>query len=114
MCHSWVIEDAVTQISKSLDPDQDRQNLQSRSGSKQFDTLIVFLKDIFFKKVHFEKKSADDNKKHEKIPRMQRVKNLTDENYQTLMPCGISSGTILFVIVFNLQVLCQARGKIKH
>ena len=33
----------------------------SLSGSKLFDTLIVFLK-FFFEKVNFEKKSADNNK----------------------------------------------------
>ena len=37
--------------------------------------LIVFLKE-YFDKVNFEKeKSADDKKKHKKIPSMQRVKN---------------------------------------
>ena len=32
---------------------------RSRSRSKQFDTLIVFLKELFEKKNDFEKKSAD-------------------------------------------------------
>ena len=40
-----------------------------------FDTWMVFLKE-FFKKVFFEKKSADD-KKHEKFPRMQRVNSIS-------------------------------------
>ena len=43
-------------FANSLDPDQDRQNV-----GKPFDTLIVFLKEIFEKKsVSFEKKSADN------------------------------------------------------
>ena len=42
---------------------------QAWSGSKLFDTLMVFLKE-FFEKVDFEKNSADD-KKHEKFPRGQ-------------------------------------------
>ena len=46
----------------SLDPDQDRQN-----GSKPFDTLIVFLNDLF-QKVNFEKKTADDNKSMKNYP----------------------------------------------
>ena len=36
----------------------------------QFDTLIMFLKE-FFEKVNFDKSA--DNKKHEKLPSMQRV-----------------------------------------
>ena len=47
-------------------------NCRARSGSKQFDTLMVSLKE-FFEKVNFEKKSADD-KKAEKLPSRQRVK----------------------------------------
>ena len=35
-----------------------------------FDVLMVFLKE-FFQKLDFEKKSADDNKKHKKLPSMQ-------------------------------------------
>ena len=51
-------------FANSLDPDQDRPRTgptesRSWSGSKLFDTLIVFLKE-FFEKDHFEKKSADD------------------------------------------------------
>ena len=37
------------------------KELETRSGSRLFDTLKVLLKD-FFEKVDFEKKSADDKK----------------------------------------------------
>ena len=43
----------------NLDPNQDRLNISP--DLNLFDTLIVLLKE-FFEKVHFEKKSADDNK----------------------------------------------------
>ena len=43
----------------------------SCSGSKLFDTLIVFLKE-FFEKVNF-KKISRRHQKHEKLPSMQRV-----------------------------------------
>ena len=42
------------------------------SGSKLFDTLIIFLKE-FLKKVDFEKKQQR-RKKHAKLPSMQRIK----------------------------------------
>ena len=44
------------------------------SGSKLFDTLMVFLKE-FFEKVDFEK-NQQTTKKHEKLPRRQRVKRV--------------------------------------
>ena len=44
-----------------LDPDQDPQNFCPDQDPNPFDTLIVFLK-LFFEKVNFEKKPADDNK----------------------------------------------------
>ena len=50
--------------------------LISRTGSKLFDTLIVFLKDFFFEKYDFEKiSSANDKIKTHKIPSIQRVKS---------------------------------------
>ena len=54
-------------FANSLDPAQDRQNvwIQRTSGSKPFDTLIVFPKELF-KTVHL-----DDNKT---CPSIQRVK----------------------------------------
>ena len=42
-------------------------NVQEQSGSKPFDTLMVFLKE-FFEKVDFEKKSVDDKKSIENYP----------------------------------------------
>ena len=44
------------------------------SGSKQFDTVMIFLKKIF-EKVDFGKISADDPK-HAKLPSKQRVNGL--------------------------------------
>ena len=44
---------------KQFGPRSGPTECQSWSGSKRFDTLIVFLKQ-FFEKVNFEKKSADD------------------------------------------------------
>ena len=55
-------------FTNSLDPDQAR----ACSGSKLFETLIVFLKE-FFEKVDF-KKNQQTTKKREKFPRGQRVK----------------------------------------
>ena len=54
-------------FANSLD-DQDRHSVGNDQGLNHFDTLIVFLKEIF-EKVNFEKKSRDDNKSS-----MQRVK----------------------------------------
>ena len=45
---------------------------QAQSGSKLFDTLMVFLKE-FFEKVDFEKKQQTTKKKREKFPSVQRV-----------------------------------------
>ena len=43
-------------------------------GSKLFDTLLLFLKDIFSKKKMILKKKSAVDKKHKKLRRMQRVK----------------------------------------
>ena len=48
-------------ICKQFGPRSGPTQRRSRSGSKPFDTLIVFLKD-FFKRLILKKKSADDNK----------------------------------------------------
>ena len=50
----------------SLDPDQ-----AGKTGSKLFDTQMVFLKE-FFEKVDFEKNQRT-TKKYVKLPSMQRV-----------------------------------------
>ena len=60
-------------LGKQFGPRSGPTKCQALSGSKLFDTLMVFLKE-FFKKVDFEKKSADNKKKHENLPRRQRVK----------------------------------------
>ena len=54
--------------------------------SKQFDTLIVFLK-AFFEKVDFEKKSADD-KTHAKLPWRQRVTNTCPQGFSCISEVG--------------------------
>ena len=51
-------------FAKSMDPDQDHLNVGS--GSKVFDTLMVFLKE-FFEKVDFEK-NQQKAKTLKKIP----------------------------------------------
>ena len=58
-------------FANSLDLDQDRQKCRSWSVSKLFDTLIVFLRELFLK-VNFPKKL--NKQKHKKLPRMQRSK----------------------------------------
>ena len=45
-------------LANSLDPDQARQNVEPEQEPKLVDTLIVFPKDIPFKKKYFEKNSA--------------------------------------------------------
>ena len=54
-------------ICKQLGTRSGLTKCQSRSGSKQFGTLVVFLKEFFEKKNNFEKKSAVDNKSMEKF-----------------------------------------------
>ena len=51
-----------------------RHFCQAGSGSKLFDTLMVFLKYFFLKKVFFLKKNQQTTNKHAKIPSRQRVK----------------------------------------
>ena len=55
-------------FANSLDPDQARQNVGPDLDRKQFDTLIVFLKE-FFEKIDFEQ-IQQTTKKHEKLLRM--------------------------------------------
>ena len=61
-------------FANSLDQDQDRQNVgPDLDRSKLFDTLMVFLKEFFRKKLIFQK-IQQMTKKHAKLPSMQRVK----------------------------------------
>ena len=61
-------------LGKHFGPRSGPTKCQALSGSKLFDTLMVFLKE-FFKKVDFEKKNQQTTKKkHENLPRRQRVK----------------------------------------
>ena len=55
-------------FANSLDPDQAQQKKGARSGSKLFDTLMVFLKKLILKK-----KKQQTTKKLEKFLSMQRV-----------------------------------------
>ena len=57
-------------LCKQFGPRSGPTECRSLSGSKLFDTLIVFLKD-FFEKVYFEKSAGA--LKHEKLPSMQGV-----------------------------------------
>ena len=53
-------------FANNLDPDQGRQNVSPDLDPNCFDTLIVFLKEFF-------EKTADDQKKQEKLPSMLRL-----------------------------------------
>ena len=54
-------------ICKQLGTRSGLTKCQSWSWSKQFGTLVVFLKEFFKKKIILKKKSADDNKSMEKF-----------------------------------------------
>ena len=60
-------------LGKQFGPRSGATKCQALSGSKLFDTLMVFLKQ-FFKKVDFEKKISRQQKKAWNLPRRQRVK----------------------------------------
>ena len=64
---------SVDNFANSLDPDLARQNVRPDLDSNCL-TLMVLLKE-FFEKVDFEK-NQQTSKKHEKLPRMQRVKHM--------------------------------------
>ena len=77
LCHLQLL---LITFANSLDPYQNRQNV--------FDTLKVFLKE-FLEKVDFEKKSADDNKRMNKLPSMQRVKLFASMGRINYIKCAI-------------------------
>ena len=56
---------------KQIGPRSGPTECRAKSGSNLFDTLMVFLKE-FFEIVDFEK-DLQTTKKHEKLPRGQRV-----------------------------------------
>ena len=58
---------------KQFEPRSGRTKRPSWSWAKPFDTLIVFLKDIFWNSWLWKSQQATKN--HEKSPSMQRVKN---------------------------------------
>ena len=62
---------SADKLCKQFGPRPGPTECRSCSGSKLFDTLIVFLKE-FFEKVNFEKISRQ-HQKHEKLLSMQRV-----------------------------------------
>ena len=68
----------------SLDPDQVRQN-RTRSGSKLFDTLVLFLKEFFEKKI-IKKWPVVDNKSMKKYHAALKAKNL---QFRLIVSCGI-------------------------
>ena len=64
----------LIRFAKSLDPDQDRQDVgPDLDPNSLTHTLIVFLKD-FFEKVNLKKKIIRRQQKGRKLPIMQRVK----------------------------------------
>ena len=65
-------------FTNSLDPDQARQIVRSDLDPKPFDTLMVFLKEIF-KKVDFEKISRRQ-KSVKNYPEGKELKQLTDDS----------------------------------
>ena len=72
----YLLVPSADNICKQFWPGSDLTKRRVLSGSKLFDTLIVFLKEFFRKKRFWKKKQSDDDtwKKHEKLPRKQRVK----------------------------------------
>ena len=65
-------------FTNSLDPDQARQIVRSDLDPKPFDTLMVFLKEIF-KKVDFVKISRRQ-KSVKNYPEGKELKQLTDDS----------------------------------
>ena len=47
-------------LANTFDSDQARQNIGPDLEKKKFDTLVIFLKDVFLENPNFEKESADD------------------------------------------------------
>ena len=68
----YLLVSSADNLCKQFEPRPGPTKLRARSGSKLFDTLMVFLKE-FFEKVDFEK-SQRTTKEPEKLPRMQRDK----------------------------------------
>ena len=56
-----ILVSSADNFCKQFGPRSDPTISRAKSGSKLFDTLMVFLKE-FFRKVDFEQKSADDKK----------------------------------------------------
>ena len=69
----WLLVSSADNLSKIFGPRPGRTKCQACSGSKLFDTLMVFLKE-FFVKDDFEKDQQTTNKNNAKLPRGQRVK----------------------------------------
>ena len=61
---NWHVSSSAEYLCKQIEPlDQVRQSVGAWSGSKLFDTLMVFLKEYFEKKLLL-KKNPGDNKKN--------------------------------------------------
>ena len=71
LCY-WQLLSSADNLCKQIGPNQARR--RAWSGSKLFDTLMVFLKDFFFEKVNLKKNP--DEKKHAKLTSIRRVKGL--------------------------------------
>ena len=81
-------------FANSLDPDQDRQNVGPDMKPKPLDTLIVFMTASLKKVIFLKKKSADD-KKHSKLPSMQRVYDHVGIIRITYLPITLATSRIL-------------------
>ena len=68
----WQLLSSANNLCKQFGPNQAQQNVGAWSGSKLFDTLMVFLKDVFEKL----KKKIQMTKMHAILSSMQRVKRL--------------------------------------
>ena len=80
-------------FANSLDPDQARHNVRPDLDPNYL-TLMVFLKE-FFEKVDNEK-NQQTTKKHEKLPRMQRVKLMDKYVHKFFVHLGLRLDSIIF------------------
>ena len=63
----YLLLSSVDNLCKQFGSSSGSLKCPSSSRSRQFDTLILFLKE-FFEKVDFEKKSAEDREKKQNYP----------------------------------------------
>ena len=71
----FLLVSSADNLCKQLGPRSGLTKCQAWSGSKLFDTLIVFQKNFFQKKNDFEKKKQQTTKMHAKLPSRQRFQD---------------------------------------